>query len=83
MVKILILALNDVDRALDLSGGTLDFSPALKVVRQLLISETKDNFRRERDPAGRPWAPLKTTWKRRRGKHAKAKILQDTGKLRA
>ena len=45
----------------------------ISIMGMQLVSDTKENFQKERDPDGIPWKPLK----RRKGK-----ILQDTGALR-
>lgn len=59
----------------------LDFTPAWKIVRVLVSSETKLNFARGQTPDGTPWAPLKRPSKRRGGKSAKP--LRDKGLLMA
>lgn len=43
------------------------------------LHELEQGFLGERDPYGKPWAPLK--YKRRRGARAAAKILRDTGRM--
>ena len=54
----------------------LSFAAPLKDVLTIMQDATADNFRREQDPAGNPWAPLKR-------KYAKSKkILVDTGDLK-
>jgi phage gpG-like protein len=76
------IELPDVDRLVSL-GAPIDFTPALKVCEQILVSAAKDCFRLEQDPWGNPWKPLKRPYRVKGGKRYKAKILQDTGKLRA
>jgi phage gpG-like protein len=52
----------------------------IAMLRQLVISETKRNFRDETDPWGHRWEPLKRP---RRNSKGNDKILQDHGVLRA
>lgn len=59
----------------------VDFTPAWKIVRVLVLSETLQHFARGVTPDGTPWAPLKRPSKRRGGKSAKP--LRDKGLLMA
>lgn len=57
----------------------LDLSQPLAVAGQLLVSDARQCFAQGRDPAGRPWAPLKNPSKKRGGPSAKP--LRHTGRL--
>lgn len=51
-----------------------NFSPALKVCRQLIVSDAKDAFQQGRDPVdGSAWAPLKRPRKLKKQEIASAK----------
>lgn len=56
---------------LALSGGTMD--KVKKAMAMAAITEVGLGFRREENPYGEAWAPLK---------HRKGRILSDTGRLR-
>jgi phage virion morphogenesis protein len=66
-----------------------DLTKPLKVIRQLIISDTKMNFVGQHDPDGVLWAPLKSPrnrprdqrHKNRKTRKGSDKILRDTGML--
>ena len=63
----------------------VDFEKPFKVILQLLIADTKTNFKDQHDPDGEPWAPLKRPRSRPRDRRARRsfdqQILRDTGLL--
>ncbi len=67
-------------RAALVAGARLD--PLLKVCRQLVIGDTKQNFVNQSDPDGTPWPARKRERKRNRGK-GKSLLLRDTGLMMA
>jgi len=84
-----------VRAALDrLRSRVADMRPAMTAIGEELVARILDGFKRETDPWGQAWAPLKASTvegRARRFKTAKAKraasanprILQDTGTLRS
>lgn len=64
------------------AASVIDWTPALKRVKVMLVSETKQNFVRATTPAGKPWKPFKRPPSKKRG-GKKAKLLRDTGRLMA
>ena len=68
----------DVLRALDKLRGwsSKQFGRSLWDIGDRLLASTKERFKTETDPSGRPWAP--TARKKRYG----GKILEKTGRLR-
>ena len=87
------LQIDGLKSALEGMAQPLDFAPALKGIKQILIGATKENFQGQHDPDGVPWKPLKKPRRRRRDlvrgkKRGRAKkgqdqILLDTGVLRS
>lgn len=79
-----------LDRAIaelaSLGNGRI-VSVAAANVAQALVAEVQLGFRKQADPYGAPWAPLKRDRKRnidagkKRGRSSKGKILRDTGRL--
>ena len=59
---------------------SLDWTPAFKQIRLLLISATKKNFAQGSSPDGEPWAPLLHPRRRSKGVD---RPLRDTGLLMA
>lgn len=59
-----------------------DISTVMDAVGQVIQSGTQQRFVDQKDPEGRPWAPLSpVTLARRRGGGMGAQILRDTGRL--
>lgn len=51
---------DQVQRALDRTlKATKNLSPAMKAIGEHLLLSTEDNFRKEQEPDGTPWKPLK------------------------
>lgn len=65
-------------------GADVDYTPAMKSCRQIVISAAKFNFDDQKAPDGIPWAPLKRQRGKRKGRgksRGHDKILRDTGLL--
>lgn len=63
----------------DLARRVADLSPAMRAIGQELETRIAERFERQRDPAGRPWAPLKgATLAKKKGRGS---ILYHTGDL--
>ncbi len=91
-MAVLKLTLADLPAYLQAKADRLknaDLTKPLKIVRQLLISATKQNFALGQSPDGVPWAPLKRPRRRPRDKRKgrrKGSIdmpLRDSGLLMA
>ncbi len=91
-MAVLKLSLADLPAYLQAQADRLknaDLTQPLKVVRQLLISATKQNFALGQSPDGVPWAPLKRPRRRPRDKRKGRRPgsidlpLRDTGLLMA
>ncbi len=65
--------LEDLSRVLDVVGR-----PMMGECGQYMVMSAKRNFAEERDPAGKPWKPLKPATIKRKGS---SRILFDTGAL--
>ena len=65
----------------------IDFRPAFKIIRILMLGVSRDSFQNSRTPEGKSWPPLKNARRRprdkRKGRKGKDKPLLDTGLLRA
>lgn len=80
-MAVLELTLSEFAKRLTAKGleiADIDWRPALKVCRQLLIASTKENFAGGHDPEGTPWLPLKRP---RRNSKGADKPLRNTGLL--
>lgn len=62
------------------AAASIDLQPALRIAAVMCGAAIKENFVRESDPSGRPWAPLKRS---RRNSKGKDEILQDTRAMMA
>ncbi len=70
----------DVLQALDrLARRVSDMTPAMRAIGQEMETRIAQRFETERDPAGRPWAPLKPATER--AKRGRGSILYHTGEL--
>ena len=70
----------EVRQALDkLSRRVSDMTPAMRAIGQELETRLAERFEKQRDPAGRPWAPLKPVTER--AKRGRGSILYHTGEL--
>ena len=87
------LQLTGLNELLANMSKPINFTPALKGIKVILIDGTRENFLGQHDPDGKPWKPLKRPRRRKRDlvrgkKRGRAKkgqdqILLDTGILRA
>lgn len=72
------------DRIKAMAARARDMRPIMAEGAAAIVTLIDDSFRQQRAPDGTPWEPLQPeTLRRRRGGPAGAKILIDTGRLRA
>lgn len=63
----------------EIQRKTGKLEPALKIIGERMIRHTDDRFENERDPDGKPWAPLRESTRKQK---KNPKILSESGHLR-